>query len=677
MKKILLRTLILSFIPFLSFSQTQVSGNIKKNTIWTKANSPYVLTGPVGVPAAYTLTIEPGVEVQRTEGSQQIIVNGAVIFNGVESDSITFSTSNFSTAIPFLDFEKSILNNSSIRFLRFINQNPIVYNLRVGWEIPGVETSPKNSGILKISRSNLSNGYIETHGVMAAKSVDIDSCNLRNVNVSVGYSTSERINISNSTISRSTISSYYDYGISINNCNADNTKFNCKYTIDFMSSRVKYCSLNGNVTIENSIFLNTTCNLSNLYMKNTKFIISDKNLSIGYHGRDYTIVTDGTTEILGCEFIGVNASNCLSVDNASISNNNFSGFKNYIDVYIASNISISNNSFNSTSQYAIANYSANNISATGNYFELKPEQTVDDIIYDNDDNLSYGQINYTPYLTTPVTTAAITRPKNATKEVSNGSVVVKWNKNAETNVINYKVYTGYVDPFTYSDTATVAATDSVLVLNGVSITDSIAVTASKISSTGRGNEQVVNESWFSPALLTESVLPVKLISFNAVSLNDKNQVLWEISNEVNNDHFDIEYGMDGINFTKIGAVNNSNSHSYSFIHNNPSNGVNYYRLKQVDKDGHFEYSKIVKVKFTGKKRITLYPSPATETINIVSSVAIVNASLINELGQRIKEINGNNALQLKVNINGLPKGVYRILINNQKQEKDNITFIKQ
>jgi hypothetical protein len=92
MKKLLLVFLGLLFLfTNQAISQTNVSGNITGNTTWTKANSPYLLTGTVGVPAAYQLTIEPGVVVQRT-GDFQILINGAVSIQGSATDSIVFSS---------------------------------------------------------------------------------------------------------------------------------------------------------------------------------------------------------------------------------------------------------------------------------------------------------------------------------------------------------------------------------------------------------------------------------------------------------------------------------------------------------------------------------------------------------------------------------------------------------
>src|SRR5690242_11977746 len=92
MKKTLLFFFLSFLVAFKGFTQTYVSGNIKSNTTWTKENSPYILTGVVGVPAAYTLTIEPGVTVERTAAGQDIIINGTLQCNGTETDSITFIT---------------------------------------------------------------------------------------------------------------------------------------------------------------------------------------------------------------------------------------------------------------------------------------------------------------------------------------------------------------------------------------------------------------------------------------------------------------------------------------------------------------------------------------------------------------------------------------------------------
>jgi hypothetical protein len=94
-----------------------------------------------------------------------------------------------------------------------------------------------------------------------------------------------------------------------------------------------------------------------------------------------------------------------------------------------------------------------------------------------------------------------------------------------------------------------------------------------------------------------STLPVTWLYFTARA-NDSHEVAlnWATASEINNDRFEIERSADGSSFEKIGTVNgNGNSVQtieYSFKDTTVQGGVYYYRLKQVDFDGHFEYSTI-------------------------------------------------------------------------------------
>ncbi|MEO7983617.1 MAG: hypothetical protein ABI688_06020 [Bacteroidota bacterium] len=84
--------------------------------------------------------------------------------------------------------------------------------------------------------------------------------------------------------------------------------------------------------------------------------------------------------------------------------------------------------------------------------------------------------------------------------------------------------------------------------------------------------------------------------------NNGVQLQWQIAAELNTERFEIERSADGVNFTKIGTVASSGSSNttkdYSFPDNSPAT-VNYYRIKQIDKDGKVNYSKTLSVKFKG------------------------------------------------------------------------------
>jgi len=95
-------------------------------------------------------------------------------------------------------------------------------------------------------------------------------------------------------------------------------------------------------------------------------------------------------------------------------------------------------------------------------------------------------------------------------------------------------------------------------------------------------------------------LPVELINFEANKINGKVQLNWTTASENNNDQFIIEQSNDNLEYKEIGAVagaGTSNTlNQYSFLHDQPFVGINYYRLKQLDLNGTFEYSNIISVR---------------------------------------------------------------------------------
>lgn len=97
-----------------------------------------------------------------------------------------------------------------------------------------------------------------------------------------------------------------------------------------------------------------------------------------------------------------------------------------------------------------------------------------------------------------------------------------------------------------------------------------------------------------------SVLPIELLYFNGEQKScNQNILYWSTASEINNDHFEIERSSDAINFTSIkeipSAINSLQINKYTFVDYQPINGINYYRLKQVDINGEFTYTPIIDV----------------------------------------------------------------------------------
>jgi hypothetical protein len=93
--------------------------------------------------------------------------------------------------------------------------------------------------------------------------------------------------------------------------------------------------------------------------------------------------------------------------------------------------------------------------------------------------------------------------------------------------------------------------------------------------------------------LINNVLPVTVRRLTASNTHDGILIQWQVSNEVNFLQYEVETSHDGIGFSTCGTVPASNAGSYIFLHKNPVAGVNYYRLKLVDIDGNFSYSRTI------------------------------------------------------------------------------------
>jgi hypothetical protein len=175
-------------------------------------------------------------------------------------------------------------------------------------------------------------------------------------------------------------------------------------------------------------------------------------------------------------------------------------------------------------------------------------------------------------------------------------------------------------------------------------------------------------------------LPIKLKSFKAAANRNIVNLNWTTVTETNNKGFAIEKSIDGINFNQIGFVNGNNNssveRSYSSIDQNPVTGNNYYRLKQIDLNGAFEYSTIEVVKFAKSKiaEVSFYPNPVKQNLQVnVSEVNTNNAvvNIINNLGQivitkTVPKTSGNSILNL--NLAALNDGVYYLHLIDGKDK---------
>ena len=208
-------------------------------------------------------------------------------------------------------------------------------------------------------------------------------------------------------------------------------------------------------------------------------------------------------------------------------------------------------------------------------------------------------------------------------------------------------------------------------INALSTVSNTAYVIGVGSQTGNLSTTLTNQSTaiISPA----NSLPVTLLTFNATKSNNTAQLTWETTYEKDNNHFDIQRSTDGVNFIKVGTVAGNETstltHNYDYADDVTGlSGIVYYRLKDVDDDGAFGYSKIVPLRLDGSSMtasFSAYPNPFSSNIKLlITSVSTKNANvnLLNTAGQRIANQlvqlqSGQNVVVLQ-NLSTLQPGIY-------------------
>ena len=178
-------------------------------------------------------------------------------------------------------------------------------------------------------------------------------------------------------------------------------------------------------------------------------------------------------------------------------------------------------------------------------------------------------------------------------------------------------------------------------------------------------------NYFDMIEFTPPPVPVELNSFNASADREGIELTWNTSTETNNSGFKIERSPDNINFQNIGFVKGHgtsvNANSYSYLDRNVS-GKFFYRLKQIDFNGSFKYSKTIEVNTSKPFAFALnqnYPNPFNPSTTISYSIpekSFVTIKIFNVLGNEVASLVNNQVEagehNVQFNAMGLSSGVY-------------------
>lgn len=189
-----------------------------------------------------------------------------------------------------------------------------------------------------------------------------------------------------------------------------------------------------------------------------------------------------------------------------------------------------------------------------------------------------------------------------------------------------------------------------------------------------------------------NVLPVRLVSFDAVALDKSVLLNWKTTEEINHNHFEVERSIDGNTFSKtaiiLDAMANGSAKNYELkddVSLLQSKEILYYRLKQVSKDGSFTYSNILSVRFKNVSDVVMQvsPNPFVEKLTTrfnSNEKANAEIKITNICGKTVavKQSNiskGFNNVQLD-GLSSLPAGIYVASLIVNGKVIDNQTIIK-
>ncbi len=174
------------------------------------------------------------------------------------------------------------------------------------------------------------------------------------------------------------------------------------------------------------------------------------------------------------------------------------------------------------------------------------------------------------------------------------------------------------------------------------------------------------------AITASTPLPVELLIFNAQKQDAQVLLTWSTSQEINSDKFEAEFSKDGTIFQSFISVPARGTSSvrtdYNTLHCCPGVGANYYRLKMIDRDGHFKYSEIRKVIFEFINEMKLFPNPVSDKLDLKISFAkpFTKDAIItvyNSSGSQVySSILAKGETIIQINIGAVAAGSYYIVV---------------
>ncbi len=471
--------LVCSFVSASVFAQevVEVGGPISENTTWTNDYT-YIVTDNLIVPTGMELVIMPGVVV-KFQVNRGLQIYGSLKVMGSYQGEID--------TVRFMSYEgqiwKGILFNSvsgvgnNIIDHAFIDKADIGVDIRYSSNVMVSHSSIQNgvTNDLRIFNSSacvISNNRMFKNGrvgleIYATEPGNASSDNLITHNY---ISDSRYTNLlvrfdSDGVCQNNTIENNLFYGAEAG-VYIDNSSFNSPDAI-YIRGNVFYN--NGGETIGFSIStgMDSTVITNNIFWQNTLTAVQLR------RGNNGVLAQNSFYGNKNC--ISVN----LNVKNAQIINNTITENSNYVTEIndISGLLMNANNIFNNQlPQGIVRNKTVNPLDIPGQYWGTTDTLAIDEMIWDYYDDGNLGELTYLPFYTVADTTAPMSPPFRAKRQLANGNTLLSWQANPEADLTGYAVYTGVFDEYRFL-AQPIILTDTLVLVPGYQFNQTFAVTA--------------------------------------------------------------------------------------------------------------------------------------------------------------------------------------------------------
>jgi parallel beta-helix repeat protein len=344
-------------------TSTAVNGIITQNTTWTKTNSPYTLTGPVGVSQGVTLTIEPGTTVNLN--SYYMIVNGSLIAKGTSNDKIQINgVDGTSPGIPLgSSLAISFIYGISINGLGSTFENVIINSVRIALGSLGKINNSTINGFISAGESSIVSNNLVTGTIFAGGTSQVSN-NKINGGIQAEYGSPI---ISNNVIS--------------NNGQANGIWF-------YLSENI---AISGNTIT----------------------------------GCDQGIFAQGGSGVIDRNFVAYNTNGIIISYGATVTIEKNTIEKNNVGLQVSTDISptvVYNNLIDNPHQIYLS--ASANLNAANNFWGTTDLQAINQTIHDNKNDFNLGKVTFVPFLSTPsaeapqIPTSSFTPTPNASHSPS-------------------------------------------------------------------------------------------------------------------------------------------------------------------------------------------------------------------------------------------------------------------